>query len=448
MIDSHVYYEAHFNDTDLMVAIISNDKTLITANPRLLEFSGARLEDIAGMPYYDLPWWSHSSALMNKVIFHIEDCLHGNKSFFISTHMSCSNELHEIDFRLKPVFDDDNEILFIVATGYDVTEVLMQREKTTTREKLFQALFENSSDGYFFIVLEDSIALDMIESRSGCSDDMLSSIIDHLRVDKYNDSFKAIIGTEKCDMKSVSMCLGLDDAILHERLKKAIRSGFCSFSSDIVSSSDGSTKHLHTTLISIILSDRFAGIFAIVKDETQNIVYLNEMKHFAQKDYLTGLNNRRRFFELASGRFQETSRSGVVMSVAMLDIDHFKSINDTYGHDAGDKVLRDIAGIIDEHTRQAGISARYGGEEFVSLVDMDEELAASMFDDIRRVIESTVILYGNMEISVTASIGVSQVMPADAVIDNSISRADMALYESKRNGRNRSTIFNSDVHVI
>jgi two-component system C4-dicarboxylate transport sensor histidine kinase DctB len=154
-------------------------------------------------------------------------------------------------------------------------------------------------------------------------------------------------------------------------------------------------------------------------------------------DPLTGLSNRRLFMELAANLVSSAIRHHYPLSIIMIDIDHFKQINDTHGHDAGDKVLQAMATLLSEEMRDTDILARFGGEEFViALPYSDEEATCAIAERIRkRVMNQAVDLNGGV-LRFTISAGVAQHRARESTLDDTIKRADLALYNAKRRGRN------------
>jgi diguanylate cyclase (GGDEF)-like protein len=163
-----------------------------------------------------------------------------------------------------------------------------------------------------------------------------------------------------------------------------------------------------------------------------------DVRRYATIDELTGIWNRRSFFENAGREFQRSQRTLRPLAVLMFDVDHFKSVNDTYGHAAGDQVLRGLAERCRSQLRVIDIIGRYGGEEFaVALPETDIEAAGHIAERLRTAIASIPFTTAHGSISLTISIGVAVYVPdhqttLDAVID----RADRALYIAKRSGRN------------
>ena len=162
----------------------------------------------------------------------------------------------------------------------------------------------------------------------------------------------------------------------------------------------------------------------------------------AVTDQLTGLYNRRYLASHLSAMFDRAFWTGRALSIMILDLDHFKAINDTYGHDAGDKVLQEFADKIRNSVRGIDLACRYGGEEFlVAMPDTDGNFAEIVAERLRQEVEAhKVILNGGRdEIKVTVSIGIAstEVGPKDDTSQKLVKRADEALYKAKETGRNQ-----------
>lgn len=165
----------------------------------------------------------------------------------------------------------------------------------------------------------------------------------------------------------------------------------------------------------------------------------------SQRDGLTNIYNRNFWESQLRVEVNRIRRHGQSLSVAMIDIDHFKRINDNLGHLAGDEVIRRVAKIIEACLRECDAAGRYGGEEFgATLVNTDKEGALVCGERIRLAIEQATISFNDTLIPVTASVGVATLSDAIADADELIDQADRALYTSKRAGRNRVTVYEPD----
>jgi two-component system, cell cycle response regulator len=166
------------------------------------------------------------------------------------------------------------------------------------------------------------------------------------------------------------------------------------------------------------------------------------LEELALTDSLTGLPNRRAIDEWAPRQLSGAARHGFPFWVVMADLDNFKSVNDSSGHDAGDKVLKRFAEILKTNSRRSNICGRIGGEEFLFiLTHADKENVISVVERVRRQLEEQDFFFGNRVIKVTASFGISGfqgeqgVLPPD--FSSLLSQADLALYTAKHRGRNR-----------
>ena len=165
-------------------------------------------------------------------------------------------------------------------------------------------------------------------------------------------------------------------------------------------------------------------------------------QRMARTDELTGVSNRRHFFELGKQLFAIAQRYQTPLAVFMFDIDHFKRINDMFGHQIGDAILRRVAEVSLEQTRGADVLARYGGEEFiVTLPNTTAREALAAVENIRQKIAGCDEVFGGRTVKVTISAGVAEIAPQDDSLERLIQRADHALYAAKRAGRNCSRLW-------
>lgn len=167
-----------------------------------------------------------------------------------------------------------------------------------------------------------------------------------------------------------------------------------------------------------------------------------ELERLGRTDGLTDLYNRRAWEELLSAEYKRSERTGMKSVLVMFDIDHFKKVNDGYGHQAGDEVIRLVADSLREVKREADIAGRYGGEEFgVILADTDIIGGLHFAERLRTLIEQTPVPYGGHDIRFTISLGLAEVSRFSRGYEQWLEQADQALYHAKENGRNRASVF-------
>lgn len=165
----------------------------------------------------------------------------------------------------------------------------------------------------------------------------------------------------------------------------------------------------------------------------------------ASTDYLTGLPNRRTLALAGERAFNSSRRQKQPLSVAVVDVDHFKGVNDRYGHDTGDLALQYIASMLEKACRKNDFAGRQGGEEFLVLLDQTgRDHAVSAAERLRRFVQENVLVVDGHSIPMTVSVGVATRVESDRSFNDLLRRADQALYAAKTGGRNRVEIADAD----
>lgn len=164
------------------------------------------------------------------------------------------------------------------------------------------------------------------------------------------------------------------------------------------------------------------------------------LEHMTNHDSLTSIYNRAYVEKQIEYEFNKAKRYKSSFSLVMFDLDHFKTVNDTFGHLAGDEVLKRVSAEVRTHLRSTDILGRYGGEEFLILMpETKEDPSSAACERLRKTVESMIVRYDGMEISVTVSIGLVQFRPDMKDYLQVLHEADIALYHSKKSGRNAAT---------
>jgi diguanylate cyclase (GGDEF)-like protein len=187
------------------------------------------------------------------------------------------------------------------------------------------------------------------------------------------------------------------------------------------------------------------GSTVILKFHFQEAIearFMGSLFEAATKDFLTGIYNKKFFIERLQEEFHFAHRNKKDLSVLVIDLDHFKKINDTYGHLAGDVALKKVAHHLLRHTRKDDVVARFGGEEFLVLArDLSTARAQHLGEQLRKGIEGLKIQEGSQSFGVTASIGVASLLSATEIqfenFHDLLKAADQQLYQAKNSGRNR-----------
>jgi diguanylate cyclase (GGDEF)-like protein len=202
----------------------------------------------------------------------------------------------------------------------------------------------------------------------------------------------------------------------------------------------------NTTFIPLTSSTgEISHLCLLVYDVTDNAVNKlslekanNELAILSQTDGLTNLYNRSHWELCLQAEYKRWTRSQHTSSLVIIDIDHFKKVNDTYGHVVGDEVIRHLSSLIRNHVRETDISGRYGGEEFVILLADTQLKNAYIFSErLRREVEESSSYHNDIELKYTISLGVAEVEQSMKSYGEWVSCADAALYHAKENGRNK-----------
>ncbi len=209
---------------------------------------------------------------------------------------------------------------------------------------------------------------------------------------------------------------------------------------EIMDGDKNNPRYFQATISTIFTPGRLPiGRVLTFLDISQQTLLRKKLENLAITDELTGLINRRYFTEAGENEISQAERHARPVSLLMMDIDHFKTVNDTWGHAAGDLVLQAVTKACASSLRSSDLFARWGGEEFTLLLpETDHKQAILIAERLREKISALKIAWEDTTITVTASFGVNSVIKAEGVsLDEMIQKADRALYRAKAEGRNR-----------
>lgn len=210
----------------------------------------------------------------------------------------------------------------------------------------------------------------------------------------------------------------------------------------IIGVSDGKQPRVSASMIKAGANDFLNKPFQVeefycrVTQNTNMVGYVRQIREAATRDFLTGLYNRRHIFEVGQALYANACRGNINLATALIDADHFKRINDCYGHQVGDQALRAMAQVIQRMLRTGDVVGRYGGEEIVCLTMVKQhDHAPIAFERVRRAIEAIELQAGGQRVPITVSVGVT--VDRCESLEQMIRRADEAVYRAKESGRNR-----------
>ncbi len=425
-------YRETFNKTNQFIAILDRELNLRYMNKTLLNYLDVTMNDVIGTPYWELSLWSHSTELQNKIVFSLEQMHLGKEIRFETTHRNLKGELSDIDFIIKPVFNDDGDVDLMLAMGYDVTESKLTESTLKRTEKELKLFFDYSVNGYYINRLDESIYIEPETLKS-----IFGYVQRHEKIMTYNTAILQQIDIPATTIENTNIfdLLKISKEKSFELWREMVEKGHVEYQADIDIA--GVRKILDCTFVPFIESgNRYSGSFGIINDKTNEVLQERKMIYLATKDSLTGTNNRRHFLESAWNAMHELTSEGVRPAVLMLDIDDFKNVNDTYGHDIGDKVLVEMTQTCEDILDSKGIYGRMGGEEFATFLYNKDQKAIEVAEALRAAIEALVIKTDKSDLRFTVSIGYTEVEKGHTM-EEALKRADKALYKAKRSGKNK-----------
>lgn len=322
-----------------------------------------------------------------------------------------------VEANVHLVLDDEGTPIAMEGTFRDITARLEAEKMLREREKLYRAFFENN---HAIMLLEDPKTGDIVDANPAASE---------------------FYGYSVNKMRSMSMAqisaLTQEEIFQEMFAARNEKRSYFIFRHILAS---GELRDVEVYSGPILVRGKQL-LYSVIHDVTERMRLESEMKRMATTDALTGAYNRHQFFLLGHQEFKQAKRYDHQLGVIMLDIDYFKSINDDYGHQAGDEVLQALSRTAMETMRESDIFGRLGGEEFaVILPETSAEEASEVAERLRAELAKLTVAAKDELISFTVSVGVSMIRESDTALEVALNRADEALYKAKRGGRNRVVI--------
>jgi len=320
---------------------------------------------------------------------------------------------------ISPIRGSSGEIIGASKIARDITERKQQEAALQESEARFRSTFDAAAIG---------MALVSLEGRFIQVNNALCHILGYTEAELTQKTFQDIAYSE--DLENDLALIGelLADTRQSYQIEKRYvqkdgRVIWILLSGSVVRDSTGQVLYF----------------IAQIQDINEHKILLDRLERQAQQDYLTGLYNRRFFLEQGDMELARAQRYGKELSLFMLDIDHFKAINDTYGHATGDIALLKLSHILRETLRSVDIIGRWGGEEFAILLpETDAQEATEIAERLRETIDLTKItLATGLPLHFTVSIGIATLKEKNTNIDILLNNADEALYQAKETGRNK-----------
>ncbi|MGA7673344.1 MAG: PAS domain S-box protein [Nitrolancea sp.] len=330
-----------------------------------------------------------------------------------------------IDVNTSPIVNADGRPAAIQAIIRDVSERHLAERLLAESEQRYRSLFYHNPDAVF--------SLDP-SGRCLAANPACEEITGYTSDEILSRPWSAFIVNE--DLKPTL-----------RHFTRSVRGEPQTFEVSIVRKS-GQRARLSVTTVPIMVGDQIVGIYGIAKDETERRALEEELAHQAFHDSLTHLPNRMLFLDRLQQALSRTERSQSMLAVLFLDLDNFKVINDSLGHEVGDQLLMNVAERLRGSMRGGDTAARLGGDEFILLLDQIHSVheAERVAQRVHEVLKEPFFV-GQREVFVTPSIGIAVSTSSDDRPDDLLRNADVAMYRAKRNGRGCYEIFDPLMHT-
>lgn len=303
-----------------------------------------------------------------------------------------------------------------------VKELQYSNREMTNEKNKYLTIFESLSMPVFIVDLDGTI-----ENMNHAASQMLN--------------YSASPGTQYYEENDTEKMIFVEKFPWLKKLFKNFTTGDNSKKSFETSTIDKGLYYFISFSRSLDISGKFSNTIVIIEDITKRKTLEKELEKFATTDPLTGAKNRRSFLDLFERELKRSKRYDNPLALLLMDIDHFKQVNDNYGHDIGDKVLKLLVAKSYSVLRDSDIFARWGGEEFIILLpETDLQQASAAAERLRGTLaKSELVNNKGANINFTVSIGFTMIENKNILIDEIIKKADNALFMAKKQGRNRVT---------
>jgi len=383
------------------------------ANQAVLQLFNKALEEVVGFDdtqFFDLDISSHIIKNDNQVM-QTATVINAEEINYIKS----SGEQRIYHTVKSPLFDDDGRVYGMCGISTDITTEKRLRDLNHEQKQLLDTVL-NNIPAYVYIKDE--------ERRFLYANSKVSSLFER----PVND----IIGQLETAILPKDIA-----AHFHESDAKVFKTKSIQRIEETATDSVGNTSHYLSVKAPITINNKSA-LIGFSTDVTELYELKEQFRQQANTDYLTNLYNRRYFIEQAERELTRSQRHALSLTVLSIDIDHFKHINDNYGHTFGDKILIDVSQVLLRGTRQEDIVARIGGEEFaIMLPNTTQSKGTLLAERIRKRLQDHDFSATTDDLKVTVSIGITVLSDTDSCFDELLLRVDKALYKAKNKGRNQ-----------
>ncbi len=400
-----------------MIVITDNQGLIEYVNPAFETVTGYTREEALGKTPRILKSGLHSAEFYQDLW---DTILSGNIYRCVFVNRKKNGELYYDECTITPMRNEQNLITHFIATAKVITDRIMAENALRLSEERMRTITEMAANPIVMIDAAGSVSfwnpaaekLFGYSAEEAMGKDLHKIIVPLRHYEEFRRGFEGFARTG-------------EGPILGRTLEMTAQK------------KDGTEFPVDLSISAIRINEQWHAV-GIIRDITERKEAEHKLREFAEKDALTGTLNRRKFYELLEQEKERAARYGRSLSLIMFDIDHFKAVNDTYGHAAGDRVLKKISSAVTGNIRKSDILGRVGGEEFAVLAtETTAESALALAEKIRSAVEAA---EHDDAGRITVSIGVSA-YETDLTMDEFVRRADKALYTAKNNGRNRVELY-------
>ena len=396
-----------------MIVITDKGGVIEYVNPAFETVTGYAREEAVGKTPRILKSGIHNKEFYRELW---DTILSGNIYRNVFVNRKKNGELYYDECTITPMRNQQNVITHFIATAKVITDRILAENALRESEERMRTITQMAANAIVMIDPAGAISFwnPAAEKLFGYSAEeamgmnLHKTIVPRRHYDDFRKGFSRFAETG-------------EGVVLGKTLEMAARK------------KDGMEFPVELSISGIRIKEQWHAV-GIIRDITERKQAEHKLREYAEKDSLTGLFNRRKFYETLEQERERAVRYARSLSLVMFDIDHFKAVNDAYGHAVGDQVLKTTASIVTDHIRKADILGRIGGEEFAVLAtETTAESALALAEKIRSAIEMADHDHVGR---ITVSLGVSE-YDNGLTLDEFVRRADEALYAAKNNGRNR-----------
>ncbi len=326
-----------------------------------------------------------------------------------------------ISWNSRRFFDESKQTAGSIAIGQDITARKQAEQTLVERERQLATLMSNLPGMAYRCLNDDFWTMKFVSN--GCQ--QLTGYTPDALLDNHEIAYASIVHA-----KDRMLVMNEIQQALAENLRFAVEYRICR--------KDGREAWVWEQGQGVLVDEQ-QYLEGIIIDITQRKAMETELSHLATRDPLTGLYNRRELEQQFREELMRARRYERPLSLLWIDVDHFKEVNDCFGHHVGDEVLRQLGKLLESSIRTMDYVARYGGEELaVVLPEMQNNLAMEMAERLRRLVESKRMLVGeSYQVGITISVGVASYPEHGSNIEELLEAADRAMYQAKQGGRNK-----------